>query len=132
MSGDPFSTAERAALDAAIRSAEQLCRAEFSVFVGRAQGDPHTYATSLHNSLVAPARSILLMVDLEVRAVEVVTGAHVRRTLSDSQVELAVATMLRSFADDADLVGGLRRGIQLLAELARPPQTLHVDPSRKV
>ncbi len=31
-----LSTAERAALDVTIRKAEQLCRAEFSVFVGRA------------------------------------------------------------------------------------------------
>ena len=66
------------------------------------------------------------MVDPEARALEVVTGAHVRRHLSDAQVELAIATMTRSFGD-GDLAEGLRRGILQLAEHARPPQTLHAS-----
>ena len=124
--GDPFSAAERAALDAAIRKAEQLSRAEFSVFVGKAEGDARAFATRLHNSLVAPARSVLIMVDPEARAIEVVTGAYVRRTLSDSEVELAVIAMQTAFTE-GDLVGGLRRGISLLADHARSPQTLHAQ-----
>ena len=119
-----LSESERGDLDVAIRRAEQLCRAEFSVFVGRSTGDPHAFATSLHNSLVAPSRSILIMVDPTERAIEVVTGAHVRRTLSDHQAELAIATMAATFAQD-DLVGGLRRGIQQLAHAAQPQNTLH-------
>jgi len=122
--GDPFSAADRAALDAAIRKAEQLSRAEFSVFVGRAEGEPRAFATRLHNSLVAPARSILIMVDPSARAIEVVTGAHVRRTLTDAEVELAIIAMQTAFAE-GDLVDGLRRGIALLADHARSPQTLH-------
>jgi uncharacterized membrane protein YgcG len=121
-----LSSAERVALDQTIRKAERLSRVEFSVFVGHAEGDPRAYAVSLHGSLVAPARSILVLVDPDARAVEVVTGSHVRRTLRDPQVELAVAAMQSEFAD-GDLVGGLRRGIQMLAEHARAPQTLHAD-----
>ena len=124
--GDPFSAAERAALDAAIRKAEQLSRSEFSVFVGKAEGDARAFATRLHNSLVAPARSVLIMVDPSARAIEVVTGAHVRRTLSDSEVELAVIAMQTAFTE-GDLVDGLRRGIALLADHARSPQTLHAQ-----
>jgi uncharacterized membrane protein YgcG len=124
--GDPFSAGERAALDAAIRKAEQLSRAEFSVFVGKAEGEPRAFATRLHNSLVAPARSILIMVDPSARAIEVVTGAHVRRTLTDSEVDLAVIAMQTAFAE-GDLVGGLRRGVALLADHARSPQTLHAQ-----
>jgi uncharacterized membrane protein YgcG len=124
--GDPFSAAERAALDAAIRKAEQLSRAEFSVFVGKAEGEPRAFATRLHNSLVAPARSILIMVDPSARVIEVVTGAYVRRNLSDSEVELAVIAMQTAFAE-GDLVGGLRRGIALLADHARTPPTLHAE-----
>lgn len=122
-----LSAAERTELDIAIRRAEQLCRAEFSVFVGRSEGDPHVFATSLHNSLVAPARSILIMVDPTARAIEVVTGGDVRRRLSDHQADLAVATMASCFAED-DLVGGLRRGIHQLADAARPQNTLHARP----
>jgi uncharacterized membrane protein YgcG len=123
-----FSASERVALDETIRKAEQVSRVEFSVFVGHAEGDPRAYALSLHGSLVAPARSILILVDADARALEVVTGSHVRRTLRDQQVELAVAAMQSLFAE-GDLVGGLRRGIQLLAEHARAPQTLHAEHS---
>lgn len=121
-----FSSAERYAIDEAIRKAEQLCRYEFSVFVGSAEGDPRSFATQLHNSLVAPARSILIMLDLPGRALEVVTGGYVRRTLNDAEVELAVLEMRSRFAQD-DVVGGLKRGIEMLAEHARAPQTLHTD-----
>lgn len=117
---------DRAALDETIRRAEQLSRAEFSVFVGHAEGEPRAFAVSLHASLVAPSRSVLILVDPEARAVEVVTGSQVRRTLRDPQVELAVAQMQTLFAQ-GELVPGLRRGIQMLAEHARAPQTLHAE-----
>lgn len=114
-----LTSAEQAALDATIRSAEQACRAEISVYIGKSDGeDPRAFATSLHNTLVAPHRSILVMVDPVRRVVEVVTGGHVRRTLSDAEAALAVEEMTRSFAE-GDLAGGLRRGIMLLAEHAR-------------
>ena len=119
-----FSSAERYALDDAIRKAEQQCRVEFSLFVGSAEGDPHAFATQLHNSLVAPARSILIMVDPSARALEIVTGGYVRRTLSDKEVELTALQMQSSFAA-GDLVGGLKHGIAMLAEHARPQNTLH-------
>ena len=125
-----FSPADRYAIDEAIRRAEQLCRYEFSVFVGAAEGDARSFATQLHNSLVAPSRSILVMVDVAQRALEIVTGGYVRRTLSDAEVELAVLEMRTRFAE-GDLVGGLKRGIEMLAEHARAPQTLHTEPETR-
>ncbi|WP_340539557.1 DUF5130 family protein [Nocardioides sp. GXZ039] len=122
--GEYLSAADRSALDVEMRKAEQASRAEFSVFVGTAHGDPRDFATSLHNSMVAPARSILIMVDPAAHHVEIVTGGFVRRTLSDAQVELAAATMAASFAE-GDLVGGLRHGIRQLGEHARAPRTRH-------
>jgi uncharacterized membrane protein YgcG len=119
-----FSSAERYALDETIRKAEQQSRVEFSLFVGSAEGDPRAFATQLHNSLVAPARSILIMVDPDARALEIVTGGYVRRTLTDKEVELTALQMQTSFAE-GDLVGGLKRGIAMLAEHARPQNTLH-------
>ena len=124
--GDPFSATERAALDAAIRKAEQLSRAEFSVFVGKAEGDPRAFATRLHNSLVAPSRSVQIMVDPDARVLEVITGSWVRRNLRDQEVELAIAEMQTLFAE-GDLVGGLRRGIHMLADHARAPEMLHAE-----
>ena len=124
--GDRFTASERVALDETIRKAERLSRVEISVVVGHAEDEPRAFALSLHAALAAPARSILVMVDPDVRALEVVTGSEVRRTLRDQQVELAVAAMQSLFAA-GDLVGGLRRGIQMLAEHARAPLTLHAE-----
>lgn len=124
MPAGDFAPGDRVALETAIRRAEQLSRCEFSVFVGRSEGDARAFATSLHNSLVVPARSVLVMVDPGAKALEVVTGADVRRRLSDQEVELAAVAMRADFAA-GDMVGGLRRGIEMLAEHARPQRTLH-------
>lgn len=115
---------DRGAVDRAIRAAEQSSRCEFSVFVGRAEGKPRQYAERLHAALVAPARSILIMVDPGRRAVEVVTGADVRRVMRDHEVEHAVRAMAAEFAV-GDLTSGLVRGISQLADHARAPRTLH-------
>ncbi len=121
-----LSARQRAEIDKAIRSAEQTCRFEFSVFRGVAQGSPAEHARSLHAALVAPSRSVLILVDPTVRALEVVTGSDVRRHLPDREVELAVMAMQTAFAE-GDEIGGLKRGISLLAEHAVPQQTLHAE-----
>ena len=121
-----FNSHERFQIDEAIRKAEQVSRYEFSVFVGRAGDDSRAFATQLHNSLVAPARSILIMLDPASRVLEIVTGGTVRRNITDQEVELTTLQMQSSFAS-GDLVGGLRRGIQMLADHARAPETLHAD-----
>ena len=123
--GDVLSEADRLALDRAIRLAEQACRFEFSVYAGPVEGDDaRAWATRLHNRLVAPARSVLIMVDPRRRVTEVVTGGDVRIHLTDAEVELAVLAMSSEFAA-GNLLAGLQRGIAMLAEHARPQNTLH-------
>ena len=119
-----LSPSDRYDLDRVIRAAEQACRFEFSVFVGTAEGEPRPFAERLHASLAAPSRSLLIMVDPTARAIEVVTGADVRRCLTDREVELTVLDMASTFAA-GDLAGGLKRGVTGLALHARAPQTLH-------
>ena len=121
-----FNAAERFQIDEAIRKAELVSRFEFSVFVGRVDGEPRAFATQLHNRLVAPARSILILLDPAARVLEIVTGGTVRRNLTDREVEL-VALQMQSMFAAGDLVGGLRRGIQELADHAAAPETLHAD-----
>ena len=122
--GDAFSAAQQAEIDRAIRGAETACRFEFSVYVGRADGESRPFAQRLHASLSSPDRSVLIFVDPSARLLEVVTGSAVRRSLSDEAVRLAVAGMESSFAG-GDLVGGLKHGVGHLAEAARRPTTLH-------
>jgi len=115
---------DRTDLDRVIRSAEQSSRFEYSVFIGPAGDDATTYARRLHSALVAPARSVLVLVDPGARVVEVVTGSEVRRHLTDAEVELSILAMKDDFAH-GDLLGGLKRGIAMLAEHAIPQNTLH-------
>jgi hypothetical protein len=122
--GEYLSARERQLVDKAIRRAETQCRYEISVFVGAAESESQPFAQRLHASLAAPARSILVMVDPVARLLEVVTGADVRRDLTDAEVELAILEMQSSFAT-GDLVDGLVRGINMLAEHATPQRTLH-------
>ena len=122
--GDGFSPAQRQRIDRAIREAETICRYEFSVYVGAAEGEPRAFAERLHSALVAPDRSVLVMVDPAGRTLEIVTGAEARRELEDHEVALAVAEMQTHFVHD-DLCAGIVRGIGMLAEHARKPPTLH-------
>lgn len=124
--GEAFSATDRFEIDKAIRQAETSCRFEFSVYVGASDGEARPYAERLHGSLVAPARSLLVLVDPAARIVEVVTGAEVRRVLDDSEVALAMLSMRSAFAA-GDLVGGITGGVYMLAEHARRPSTLHVE-----
>lgn len=122
--GEGFSSDQRFEIDRAIRAAETVCRYEFSVYVGAAEGEAGPFAQRLHASLVAPARSILVMVDPAARLLEIVTGAVVRRDLSDDAVRLAAVAMESAFVE-GDLVGGIKRGLAQLAGAARKPATLH-------
>ena len=125
MAAGELTESDRLALDRTIRLAEQSCRFEFSVYVGPAEGDDtRAWATRLHNRLVVPSRSVLVLVDPVGRAIEVVTGGDVRRHLTDAEVELAVLAMSSEFAA-GNLLAGLQRGIMMLAEHARPQNTLH-------
>jgi hypothetical protein len=125
MAGE-FTASQRVSLDQAIRAAEQVCRFEFSVFVGTAEGEPRPFAERLHAALSTPARSVLIMVDPAAHVVEVVTGSEVRRYLGDREVALAVLDMQGEFAG-GDLVRGLRRGISMMGMSARAPRTLHAE-----
>lgn len=126
MASGELSSRDRAELDRAIRDAEQSSRFEFSVYRGRTEGSPREFAERLHGSLATPARSVLVLVDPHSRAIEVVTGREARRNLTDPEVELAVLAMQSAFAEGDD-VGGIKRGLALLAEYARAPETLHFD-----
>ena len=125
-SGEGFSSDQRYEIDRAIRAAETVCRYEFSVYVGTADVEVRPFAERLHASLVAPARSVLILVDPAARLLEIVTGSVVRRDLSDEAVRLAAVAMESAFAE-GDLLGGIKRGLAQLAEAARKPATLHAS-----
>jgi len=124
--GETFTSAQRHEIDKAIRDAETLSRIEFSVFVGRSEGETRPFAERLHATLVAPDRSVLVLVDPAAKLLEIVTGAEAHRVLDDAEVKLAALTMQTAFAE-GDLVGGITRGVLQLAEHARRPLLRHGD-----
>ncbi len=69
---------------------------------------------------------MLVLVDPAAAPLEVVTGREARRVLDDSEVELAALAMQSAFAA-GDLVGGITRGVQQLAEHARRPLVRHAE-----
>ena len=119
-----FTAAQRREIDAAIRAAETISRFEFSVYVGPTEADHRDYAERMHAVMASPDRSVLVVINPEDRAFEIVTGKVVRRTLTDQQVELAALSMRSSFVDD-DVVGGIVSGLAMLGQAARGPETLH-------
>ncbi len=122
--GDAFTSAQRHEIDKAIRAAETLCRLEFSIYVGRSEGETRPFAQRLHAALVAPDRSVLVMVDPQAKLLEIVTGADAHRVLDGTALHLAALTMQSAFAT-GDLVGGITAGVHQLAEHARSPRVLH-------
>jgi len=60
------------------------------------------------------------------RRLEIVTGSLAAERISDRVCALASLAMTSSFAA-GDLVGGLRNGIQVLADHGRHHRTPHLD-----
>lgn len=116
--GDYFSAAERLRIHQAIHQAEIASRFEFSVFVGATQsGAPRSFATQLHNKQVAPARSIMIVVDPQARTIEIVTGGQVRPVVSDDDVASVVGEMATAFAA-GDLASGIESAINRLSAIS--------------
>ena len=119
-----LTAAQRREIDAAIRAAETASRFEFSVYVGPTEPNHRDYAERMHAVMASPDRSVLIMINPDDRAFEIVTGQVVRRVLTDQQVQLAAMTMRSAFVEK-DLVGGIVAGVAMLGQAARGPQTLH-------
>jgi uncharacterized membrane protein YgcG len=80
----------------------------------------------MHAGLTDPANSILIHIDPQVRALEIVTGSAVRQQLTNRQTALAALAMQTAFAA-GDLTRGILSGLQQLAELSAAPVSLHTD-----
>ncbi|MGH3473003.1 MAG: DUF5130 family protein [Nocardioidaceae bacterium] len=124
--GEAFSASQRHDIDRGISEAERLSGRVFSVYVGPADGPTRAFAQHLHGQLANPDLALLIFVDPQARALEVVTGSQVAQNLSNRQVALACLSMQSSFAA-GDLTRGLLSGLQQLAEFARPETLLHAD-----
>jgi hypothetical protein len=125
LAGDVFSPRQREEIVRAIQVAGRECGLHFSVYVGQADGPPRAYARRRHAELgIEAPDSVLVFVDPAARALEIVSGGRARRWVDDRTAALAAMTMTSSFAA-GNLVGGIVHGLQVIAEHARHPQSMH-------
>ena len=124
--GELLTPSDCAAIERAVRHAQDSCGYGFSVYVGSSDGDPRAHAERLHAQLAGPSRAVLVFVDPVARLLEIVTGAEVRRHLDDAEVGLSALSMQTAFAA-GDFAGGIATGLQQLADHARRPPMLHHD-----
>ncbi len=125
LAGDAFSERQREEITRAIQLGRRSSGVAFSVYVGAAEGPSRAYARRRHAELGAEAPdSVLVFVDPAGRHLEIVTGSRARRWLDDRACALAAMSMTSAFAAGT-LAGGIAQGVQVLAEHARHPQSLH-------
>jgi len=72
------------------------------------------------------AASVVVAVDPGARSLEIVTGRTAAAMLDDRTCALAALAMTSSFSA-GDLVGGIRNGLQVLADHGRNARTPHLD-----
>ncbi|MEI6362578.1 MAG: DUF5130 family protein [Actinomycetes bacterium] len=121
----PLSEAQRSDLLRIVQRARSICGYGFGVYVGPL-ADGRQSAIAQHAQIADPASAVLVAVDPSAHVIEIVTGVDAAVTLDNRACELAALAMKSCFAAD-DLVGGIREGVNLLAEHARAPRVLHVD-----
>ena len=126
--GEAFTVDQRRGIERAISEAESGSGLAFGVRIGGVEGEPRTVAQALLHRMPDPSRSVVVLVDPAVHAIEIVTGSAAQHMLSDSECGLAALAMQTSFLA-GDMPGGLMSGIQQLGEHARAPRTLHSERS---
>ncbi|WP_169808717.1 TPM domain-containing protein [Microtetraspora niveoalba] len=100
------------------KAAEARTGLRFAVYVGRADGAGREFAERLHAALDDDAdKAVLITVDVEARALEIVTGERARKFVTDAECRLVAASMVGAFGA-GDLAGGLITGIAALADCA--------------
>lgn len=124
--GEAFTERQVADIARAAQAAASQTGLHFSVFVGKSEGPPSTYADRLLASFGALApSSVVVLVDPSARRVEVVTGRDAAARLDDRACGLACLSMTSSFSG-GDLVGGIATGLRMLGDSvawSREPQS---------
>jgi uncharacterized protein DUF5130 len=110
----PFSTRQLLRLDQALRVADGSTGLTFSVYVGDLDEPARGHAEKLHAQLADPARSVLIAVSPNQRALEIVTGGEARKRIPDRDAKLAALSMAAAFTG-GDLAGGIVVGLDQLA-----------------
>ena len=124
--GERLSEREHTAIQRAAKRAGESTGLSFTVCFAAATGNVRDQARSLHAGLTDNARAVLVFVDPESRALEIVTGSEAAYQIDARGATLASLAMTSKFSV-GDLAGGVVDGLQMLAESGRRPPVLHTD-----
>ena len=124
--GDGITDRQRLAIEEIVTAAEQLCGLKFTVFVGQLSDGRSSAQAILANSGADGTRTVLTAIDPVSRELEIVTGSHAASIIDDRTCALAALAMTSSF-QAGELIGGIRNGINLMANHARQPYRRHID-----
>lgn len=120
-SGEAFTNDQQRDIERVIELANADTGLAFSIFVGPVEGDIRDAAEAKHAAFgTRAADTVLVLIAPGDRLLEIVTGQHAARRLTDRACALAALSMTTSFAG-GDLAGGIVTGVRMLAEAAGHP-----------
>ncbi len=96
-SGDFFTTDEQNQIAKSIAAAEASSDLNFSLFVGELE-EGRKDAIKLHKRLENSSATVLVCVDLENHAIEIVTGSYASSTVDNQACRLAAVSLANAFA----------------------------------
>jgi hypothetical protein len=121
-SGEFFTQDEQNQIAKAIAVAEESSELNFSLYVGELE-EARKEAIKLHSLLENNSHTVLVCVDLQNHAIEIVTGNFASTLVDDQACKLAAVSMANAFTNN-DFVGGLIQGFAVLGSHAYKPKSL--------
>jgi len=121
-SGDFFTTDEQNQIAKSIAAAEASSDLNFSLYVGELE-EGRKDAIQLHKRLENSSATVLVCVDLQNHAIEIVTGSYASSTVDNQACRLAAVSMANAFAIN-DFVGGFTQAFSVLGAHAYRPKSM--------
>ena len=121
-SGDFFTTDEQNEIAKSIAAAETNSDLNFSLYVGELE-ECRKDAIKLHKKLDNSSATVLVCVDLQNHAIEIITGSYASSTVDNQVCRLAAISMANAFVVN-DYVGGLNQAFAVLGAHAYRPKSM--------
>ncbi|MEU0502520.1 DUF5130 domain-containing protein [Nocardia sp. NPDC004278] len=110
----PFSDDERLAMDNVLTEATRATKVRFNIFIGDLGADPAAGADAVFPATPEAARSVLIAVSPNDKAVEVRSGSEIADRANDRVCQLGVTAALSSFRQ-GQLIDGLISAVRVMA-----------------
>ncbi|QIS10138.1 DUF5130 domain-containing protein [Nocardia arthritidis] len=110
----PFSDPERLAMDNVLTEATRATKVRFNIYIGHLGEDPAAGADAIFPKTPEAARSVLIAVSPNDKAIEVRSGREVADRANDRVCQLGVTAALSSFRQ-GQLIDGLVSAVRVMA-----------------